>query len=76
MILCSHPSESVVESMGSIQEHIKNFRKGSKSSTTKSDVKDVIDELIIPWNGPSLPECGRLLIIISREGLGISKARI
>ena len=59
MILCSYPSESVVESMGSIIEHIKDVRGGSKSSTTKSDVKDISDELIIHWNGPSLPECDR-----------------
>ena len=47
--------------MGSIIENIKDVRGGSKSSTTKSDVKDISDEMIIHWNGPSLSECDSLI---------------
>ena len=53
-IFCSEPPESIVESMGSIIEKIKDVRGGSKSSTNKKDVIDISDELKIHWNGPPL----------------------
>lgn len=56
-IFCSSPPESIVESMGSIIDKICTVRGGSKTSTNKSDVKDISDELITHWNGPHISNC-------------------
>ena len=46
-IFCSYHPESVVESMGSVIEKIRNVRGGTKTSTNKKDTKDISDELVI-----------------------------
>ena len=56
-IFCSYPPESVVESMGSVIEKIRNVRGGTKTSTNKKDTNDISDELVIHWNRPHISEC-------------------
>lgn len=53
-ILLSTPPESIVESMGSVIDHICTIRGGSKTSTNRRDIKDISDELKIHWNGPHI----------------------
>lgn len=60
-IMSSTPPESIVESMGSIIERIKDVRGGSKSSTNKRDVSDISDELLIHWNGPHITQCDSIV---------------
>ena len=59
--MSSTPPESIVESMGSIIERIKDVRGGSKSSTNKRDVSDISDELLIHWNGPHITQCDSIV---------------
>ena len=47
--------------MGSIIEHIKTVRGNSKSSTNKTDVKDISDELLVHWNGPLVTQCNSIV---------------
>jgi hypothetical protein len=66
-IICSSPPESIVESMGSIIEKIRQARGGSKSSTNRKDVDDISDELLIHWNGPPISNCDSIV----RQALNI-----
>ena len=61
LVYCSSPPESVVESMGSIIEKIKDIRGSSKTSTRKQDVDDISQELVVHWNGPVLSQCESLV---------------
>ena len=60
-IICSSPPESVVESMGSVVETIRQVRGGFKSSTSQNDIKNMSDELIVHWNGPPLSQCDSIV---------------
>ena len=55
-IYCSFPPESVVESMGSVTEKIRNVCGGTKASTNKK-TSDISDKLVIHYNGPHISEC-------------------
>ena len=66
-IICSSPPESVVESMGSVIEKIRQVRGGFKSSTNQQDIKDMSDELIVHWNGPPFSLCHSIV----RQALNI-----
>ena len=60
-IMCSSPPESIVESMGSVVESIRQVRGGSKSSTNRQDVEDLSQELSIHWNGPHISHCSSIV---------------
>lgn len=60
-IVCSSPPESIVESMGSIIEKIRQVRGSSKTSTNREDVDDISDELIVHWNGPPINQCDSIV---------------
>ena len=60
-IISSSPPESIVESMGSVVENIRQLRGGSKTSTNRRDVEDLSQELIIHWNGPHISHCDSLV---------------
>ncbi len=66
-IICSSPPESIVESMGSVIEKIRQVRGGSKTSTNRKDVQDINDELVIHWNGPPINKCESIV----RQALNI-----
>ncbi len=66
-IVCSTPPESVVESIWSIIEQIKDVQGGLKSSTNKEDVKGISDELLVNWNGQLLNQYDNVVM----QGLNV-----